>query len=253
MTDKEKIRAEIERLRKYYQGIYEKLDSNDELSLISVCAKRNILLDILLFIDSLEEKPKFNIGDVVLSTNYVELKIVDIRNKCYYCDNGYSFGFDIQDEFELVKEPKKCLFTQDHYTEEDRKVLCADCDEKDCELRSKPIKLREQKGVLGNMLDKLDDKEIEKVRQEMIKESGDELAMEIESLSKRYPEVSYAKLSRIAVHIAKWQRKQIIDKACEWLDGAIPDYIELKRANVDTFINIDNKKFVEDFCKAMED
>jgi hypothetical protein len=35
-----------------------------------------------------------------------------------------------------------------------------------------------------------------------------ELADEIDALSKRYPEVSFAKLSRIAVRIAKWQKEQ---------------------------------------------
>lgn len=35
-----------------------------------------------------------------------------------------------------------------------------------------------------------------------------ELADEIIALSKRYPEVSFAKLSRIAVRIAKWQKEQ---------------------------------------------
>ena len=35
-----------------------------------------------------------------------------------------------------------------------------------------------------------------------------ELADEIDVLSKRYPEISFAKLSRIAVRIAKWQKGQ---------------------------------------------
>ena len=30
----------------------------------------------------------------------------------------------------------------------------------------------------------------------------------INNLSKRYPEVSFAKLSKIAVHVSNWQRKQ---------------------------------------------
>lgn len=39
----------------------------------------------------------------------------------------------------LQKEPiseKKCMFTKDNYTDEDRKVLCADCDER-CEYNKK--------------------------------------------------------------------------------------------------------------------
>ena len=42
---------------------------------------------------------------------------------------------------ELQKEPvseKKCMFTKDNYTDEDRKVLCADCKEK-CEYSKKKV------------------------------------------------------------------------------------------------------------------
>ena len=43
-----------------------------------------------------------------------------------------------------------------------------------------------------------------------------------------------------------------IEKACEFLDGCIFDYIELKHANVDTFIDVDNKRFIEDFRNYMK-
>ena len=42
-----------------------------------------------------------------------------------------------------------------------------------------------------------------------------------------------------------------IEKACEFLDGCIPDYIELKHTNVDTFMDVDNKRFIEDFRNYM--
>ena len=38
-----------------------------------------------------------------------------------------------------------------------------------------------------------------------------------------------------------------IEKALKFLDGCIPDYIELKHANVDTFMNVDNERFIKDF------
>lgn len=38
---------------------------------------------------------------------------------------------------------------------------------------------------------------------------GNDLQSEINILSKRYPEVSFVKLSRIAAHIANWQKRQI--------------------------------------------
>ena len=43
-----------------------------------------------------------------------------------------------------------------------------------------------------------------------------------------------------------------INKACEFLDGCVPDYIDLKHANVDTFMNVDNKRFIEDFKKYIQ-
>ena len=45
-------------------------------------------------------------------------------------------------------------------------------------------------------------------------------------------------------------RDKLIEKACKWLNGAIYEYINLE--NVDTFID-SNRKFIEDFRKAMEE
>lgn len=87
MTDKEKIRAEIERLKKENNG-----------SPLSVCN------DLLSFIDSMPVEPKFKVGDVVRSKNNTILTIIGMGQYCYHCDNDYSFGFNIQDEFELVEE-----------------------------------------------------------------------------------------------------------------------------------------------------
>ena len=44
----------------------------------------------------------------------------------------------------------------------------------------------------------------------------------------------------------------IIEKALKFLDGCIPDYIDLKHANVDTFMSVDNDKFIEDFKNYMK-
>ena len=52
--------------------------------------------------------------------------------------------------------------------------------------------------------------------------ASEELEAEINYLSKRYPEVSFAKLSRIAVHVANWQKEQLMKNAIElplYLDG----------------------------------
>ncbi len=62
------------------------------------------LTEILEFIDSMPVQPKFKVGDVVRSKNDTILTIIGLGQYCYHCDNDYSFGFDIQDEFELVGE-----------------------------------------------------------------------------------------------------------------------------------------------------
>ena len=53
-------------------------------------------------------------------------------------------------------------------------------------------------------------------------------------------------------HIEYTRTDTFIEKACEFLDGCIPDYIDLEHANVDTFLNVDNKRFIEDFRKYMK-
>ena len=52
---------------------------------------------------------------------------------------------------------------------------------------------------------------------------------------------------------AEYIRKDaFIEKALKFLDGCIPDYMELKHANIDTFMDIDNERFIEDFKKYMK-
>ena len=53
----------------------------------------------------------------------------------------------------------------------------------------------------------------------------------------------------VAREVAEKLNDAFIEKACEFLDGCIPDYIDLKHANVD--INV-NKKFIDEFRKYME-
>lgn len=99
MTDKEEIRAEIIKRRKAIPN--EEDDKRMKAVYGGIIFE---LTEILEFIDSLPVEPKFMVGQVVRSSNGTILKIIGIGQYCYHCDNGYSFGFDIQDEFELVGE-----------------------------------------------------------------------------------------------------------------------------------------------------
>jgi hypothetical protein len=94
MTDKNKIIALIQRRKEH------NLDIGNPL--FAAMAEEDI--EILSEIDSLPVEPKFMVGQVVRSSNGTILKIIGIGQYCYHCDNDYSFGFDIQDEFELVEE-----------------------------------------------------------------------------------------------------------------------------------------------------
>ena len=43
-----------------------------------------------------------------------------------------------------------------------------------------------------------------------------------------------------------------IEKALKFLDGCIPNYIELTHANVDTVMDVDNEGFIKDFINYMK-
>lgn len=43
-----------------------------------------------------------------------------------------------------------------------------------------------------------------------------------------------------------------IEQALKFLDGCIPDYIDLKHANVDTFMDVDNERFINDFINYIK-
>ena len=46
---------------------------------------------------------------------------------------------------------------------------------------------------------------------------SEDLGLYINELSKQFPEVSFAKLSRIAVRVAKWQKEQMMSKAIDFI------------------------------------
>lgn len=95
MTDKDKIRAEV--YRRF-------IEAGKHIGVIAE-TREDELSSLLSFIDSLPVEPKFKVGDVVRSTNDTILTIIGMGQYCYHCENDYSFGFNIQDEFELIENP----------------------------------------------------------------------------------------------------------------------------------------------------
>jgi hypothetical protein len=87
----EQLRAEIERLKKENNG-----------SPLSVCN------DLLSFIDSMPDEPKFKVGDTLKKKGKDYTFIVDrIQGGFYHCDHGHGAFFPIeeQDKWELLEEP----------------------------------------------------------------------------------------------------------------------------------------------------
>lgn len=47
----------------------------------------------------------------------------------------------------------------------------------------------------------------------------------------------------------EWARKEVINKACEWIKENFEDYVDVEVSSYYIY----DKQFVEDFCKAMEE
>ena len=93
MTDKEKIRAEIE--KRYREN---KADGYSD-----VCEE---LWDILSFIDSLQEEPKFKTGDRIKPIDNClgsPRTIVDVCDSWYVTDQG-TLDFEYEDNWELAEK-----------------------------------------------------------------------------------------------------------------------------------------------------
>ena len=57
---------------------------------------------------------------------------------------------------------------------------------------------------------------------------------------------------KLPCHIEYIRTDVFIEKALKFLDGSIPDYIELKHANADTFMDVDNERFIKDFINHIK-
>lgn len=161
---KEKVRAEIERLRKNFKVTSVASPSKD--TTLENIAKAALCRQILSFIDSMQEEeipPKF---PIISSKEELKQKPFKVeKGKWYVCikdyrDKNCTFtkgkkyksdkdGFLVDDEDKDTFErkiweedaceyfrPIKCMYTEYNYTDEDRKVLCDGCEE-ECEYSKK--------------------------------------------------------------------------------------------------------------------
>ena len=108
MTDKvQKIRDEVERLKS--QLIRGACSSYIEME---TCCKEEAYNEVLALLDSFQEepKPKFNKGDKIQSvgksTGHIYTSTIkEIQDDCYVLDDDKVLTFNMQDSWELVKEP----------------------------------------------------------------------------------------------------------------------------------------------------
>lgn len=145
MTDKvQRIRNEIKRLKNQYMSYaddFHSLGMEDKRDHYAVLA--SVMEAILNFIDTMQEEPetKFKIGDRVKIKGRTAKG--DVITNIYQAEDGNTyFEFENSDDapadcdWELVEEPKKCMFIKEEFSEEDRKILCEDCEE-ECEYANK--------------------------------------------------------------------------------------------------------------------
>lgn len=92
-----------------------------------------------------------------------------------------------------------------------------------------------------------------KWQKEKDESTTEDLGMYINELSKQFPEVSFAKLSRIAVRVAKWQKEHLLkpsdgddlsEPVSEDLEKAAREYSYIRGAeNIDEYAEYDFEKY----------
>lgn len=87
----------------------------------------------------MQEKSRFHVGQTIADpTDPTFTFHINMIEDGKYIESYDSWVLikDADEEYELVEEPKRCMYPKDHYTDEDRKVLCKDCEE-ECEYSKK--------------------------------------------------------------------------------------------------------------------
>lgn len=169
--------------------------------------KEKIRTDLLAKLEILDKpvynKEEFNQGklegfkEVLAFLDSIPARPVDEDLAKFVEDYAYRLDQDstLNDEWINVEDVEKAM------------IACAAFQEE------KDKKLLQQEGIVV-----LPEEEFETMKRTLIKLSeenkndNEALEDEIAYLSKRFPEVSFAKLSRIAVHVAKWQKQRLLEK-----------------------------------------
>lgn len=203
MADKvQKIREEVERLQsraEYNFGI-----SLTENARQFWLGESNVLTLIGKYIGTMQKEPvkikkggKYRcLSDMI---NRDTGNIAFIGDNIYFApkDNTlvseeYGLLCDTSEDasnFELVEEPKECMFTKDFYTDEDRKALCEGCEE-ECKYskKGKPV--------------------------------GEDLEQAIDTYLATYfgsekENQDWPFLKKMAIHFANWQKEHLMAKAVD--------------------------------------
>ena len=168
MIDKvQEIIEEVEKISKSINPFFpDEYGKNSEYE----AGRLAMATQILQYIDSMQEEPKFNIGDRIRLKGTTAKG--DVITNIYQAeDSNTYFEFENSDDaladkdWELVKEPKKCMYAQPDYTNGDRLVLCEDCNEL-CKYNQKTA--AESLGISQEVYDKIVDECIYGKEPEMV-------------------------------------------------------------------------------------
>lgn len=202
MTDKvQKIREEVVRMH----NLLPVMDGDN----IYVNYADRICTTLEMYIDYLEEEPIFHVGDTIRHKEENDsFKILAIEDDFYKLENNIVVSIAAQDSWELVEEPVSNVW---HYMSEEpengKNIIIIDPkDFYGAVLRKGGSTLRnnnKKRYVKWAYIDDI----INIVKKE--EPVSEDLGNYINELSKQFPEVSFAKLSRIAVRVVKWKEKEM--------------------------------------------
>ena len=155
-----------------------------EVARIQAYTQSDVLKEALDYIDKVQEEPKFKTGDHIKpidSSLGAPRTILEVCDGWYVTNQG-TLDFEFEDNWELVEEP----------VSEDLEKIVEEIAEPTIlnAYGTKELARRLRNIIYGTSI-------------------SEDLGEYIEELSKQFPEVSFAKLSRVAVRVAKWQKEHL--------------------------------------------